>query len=94
MKLIELIELATGWDGEDATIYVAKPWAPDAEATMVFPAPDETTPIERDGCTYHYFLEGFIARDVLEYYAASGQGAGASTRQLCERLIRYAENDA
>jgi hypothetical protein len=94
MKLIELVELATGWNGEDATIYVTKPWAPDAEATMVFPAPYETTPIERDGRTYQYFLEGFIAREVLEDYAAAGQGADASTRQLCERLIRYAENDA
>ncbi|TFI58407.1 hypothetical protein E2493_09730 [Sphingomonas parva] len=94
MKLIELVEQAAGWEDDDTTIYVSKPWTIDAEATLVCPAPDETSPIERDGRVYHYFLETFIAREFQKDYAASVEGRDASTLQVCEWLISYAENDA
>lgn len=94
MKLIEIVEHAAGWEDDDTTIYAARPWTIDAEAILVSPSPDDAEPIERDGRIYHYFLETFIAREVEEGYIASAEGRGASARQVCERLIGYAENDA
>lgn len=87
MRLIELIARAPDWTGDDTAIYVARPWCRDADAILVSPAPDTTEPVERDGIHYAYFLETFIARDVLE-------GLEGSTDDRCQRLIYYAENDA
>lgn len=58
------------------------------------PATETTEPVEQDGRSYDYFLETFIAREFLEGYEASADGAGASAEQRCERLIDYAVNDA
>ena len=87
MRLIELIEDASAWTDDDKTIYVARPWSCDADAILVSPAPDTTEPVERDGKRYGYFLETFIAREVIERLAGSAS-------QRCQRLIHYAENDA
>jgi len=87
MRLIELIARASDWTDHDTTIYVAQPWCRDADAILVSPAPDTTEPVERDGVQYDYFLETFIARDVLE-------GLEGSADDWCQRLIDYAENDA
>jgi hypothetical protein len=93
MKLIELLQQSDEWD-EEAAIFVARPWACDAEAILVSPAPDTTAPVERNGISFDYFLETFIAREFSEDYAASDEGASSSAEKRCERLITYAENDA
>ncbi|TCM12033.1 hypothetical protein EDF56_1203 [Novosphingobium sp. PhB165] len=87
MRLIELIARASGWTAEITTIYVTEPWSCEAEAILVSPAPDTTEPTERDGRRYCYFLETFIAREVLDCL----DGAPA---ERCERLIDYARSDA
>jgi len=87
LRLIELIGGASTWTDEDTTIYAVRPWSGDAEATLVSPAPRTTGPIEIGGKFYDYFLETFIARDLL-------RGVAASAEQRCQRLIDYAENDA
>ncbi|OWQ97721.1 hypothetical protein [Sphingopyxis witflariensis] len=87
MRLVELITRASDWTDDDSTIYVAKPWSGDADAIVVSPAPDTTEPVERDGVKYDYFLETFIARDLLE-------GLNGSPDDRCQRLVDYAENDA
>jgi isopenicillin N synthase-like dioxygenase len=87
MRLIELIASASDWTDDDTAIYVTRPWRGDADAILVSPAPDTTEPVERDGTHYDYFLETFIARDVLE-------GLDGSADDWCQRLIDYAENDA
>lgn len=94
MRLIELFEQALERDDDDTTLYVARPWAPDAEAISVSPSPDTTEPVERDGRSYDYFLEVFIAREVIEDFAATAEGESASRLRRCERLIRYAETDS
>ena len=94
MRLIEIIRSPDLGNDDDMTIYVARPWASDAEAILVNPAPEQTDPIERNGRSFDYFLEAFIARDFLEDLAASGTMEGASEQQRCERLIRYAGTDA
>ncbi|WP_324750431.1 hypothetical protein SH591_02820 [Sphingomonas sp. LY54] len=87
MRLIELIQGSSTWTGDDTTIYVARPWSCDADATLISPAPDTTEPVEQGGRLYDYFLETFIAREVIEGFAGSDE-------KRCQRLIDYAENDA
>jgi hypothetical protein len=76
---------------KDETIYVAQPWTCDAEAILVSPAPDTTEPVVRSGQRYEYFLEGFLARDLLDDLGASSDSLSV---EICERLIRYATYDA
>lgn len=94
MQLIEILRRDDIAEDENATIYVARPWSPEADAIIVSPAPATTGPVEQDGRTFDYFLEGFIAQEFLEDLVASGEFEGASEKRLCERLIRYAEADA
>ena len=93
MRLIEIFEEAVEQGDDDTTFYVEWPWAPDAEAILVSPSPDTTEPVERDGRSYDYFLEVFIAREVIEDFAAT-EGESASRLRRCKRLILYAETDA
>jgi hypothetical protein len=94
VKLIEILRRDDIGEDEYATIYVARPWSPEADAIVVSPAPTATGPVEQDGRTFDYFLEGFLAQEFLEDLVASGEFEGASEKQLCERLIGYAEADA
>ncbi len=94
VQLLELLGQVEQWNDEDTTIYVAPPWSCESEAMLISPAPDTTEPVERNGRRYEYFLETFLAREFLEGYAASAEGASASEEQRCKRLLRYAEQDA
>ncbi|HEX8303069.1 hypothetical protein [Sphingomonas sp.] len=94
MRLIELLRSASEWSDEDTTIYVAPEWSGNAEAILVTPAPDTTEPVVRDGRRYDYFLETFVAREVIEDYASTAEGAHATEEERCNRLIRYAQDDA
>ena len=87
MRLIDLLGQRRDWHDDDATIYVEQPWSCEAEATLVSPSPERTDPIEREGRTYEYFLETFIIGEVFEDYSGSES-------EFCERLIRYATDDA
>ncbi|OJW76652.1 MAG: hypothetical protein BGO57_10325 [Sphingomonadales bacterium 63-6] len=87
MRLIELIAEASGWANDITTIYVEQPWSCEANAILVSPAPDTTDPVKRDGRHYEYFIETFIARDVIE-------GLIGSIEERCQRLISYAQNEA
>ncbi len=94
MRFIELLQSASEWHDDDTTIYVAQPWSCDTDAVIIKPAPDTTEPVERGETSFSYFLETVIARDFLEDYVASERGTSATERERCERLIRYAEDDA
>ena len=58
------------------------------------PTPQATTPVEREGRQFDYFLEAFIARDFLDDLEASGEAKILSEIERCGRIIRYAETDA
>ncbi|MBV2148851.1 hypothetical protein KRZ98_11195 [Sphingobium sp. AS12] len=94
MHLIDLLKNTQQWSDDDGTIYAAKPWGCFADAIVINPAPDATDDIERSGIVYSYFLETFIARDLLEDFAGLAEGDEAVERVRCERLIRYAIDDA
>jgi hypothetical protein len=87
MRLIELLGRRHGWHDDDTTIYVEQPWSCEADAILVSPSPQRTDPVEQEGRTYDYFLETFTIGEVLG-------GQFASEKDFCERLIRYAIDDA
>lgn len=89
MKLQELLRGRRDWS-EDETIYVVEPWSADADALLSRETPDTTGPIVQSGEIYSYFLEGFIARDFLEDLGTPDDVGEAA----CDRLIRYAIDDA
>jgi hypothetical protein len=90
MTLRELLALRRDW-ADDDTIYATEPWSGDAEALISNEAADSTDAIFRSGKRYAYFLEGFIARDFLDDLGASADDVG---EEACDRLIRYAIDDA
>ena len=89
MKLRELLRGRCDWSDEE-TIYVVEPWDGGAEALLSSATSDATDPIVQGGKCYAYFLEGFIARDFLDDLDAPDDVGEAA----CERLIRYAIDDA
>ncbi|NMN06421.1 MULTISPECIES: hypothetical protein [unclassified Novosphingobium] len=93
MRLIELIRDAADLD-DDLIIYAVAPWSPDADTVLVVVQGNSAEPVTFHGRQYDYFLESFIARNFIEDYAASVEGASATERERCERLIRYAQDDA
>ena len=89
MKLRELLRDRHNWSNDD-TIYVVEPWDEGADALLSSATPDTAGPIIQGGKTYAYFLECFIARDFLDDLNAPDDVGEAA----CERLIRYAADDA
>jgi hypothetical protein len=96
VKLLKLVECLDELDGED-TIYACEPWAEDSDA-MVAPEDPESAaqfyiPLEAVEAGMNYFLEVFIAREVVEGWIASLDEKPTPTA-ICQRLIRYAIDDA
>lgn len=90
MTLQELLLSRRSWTDEE-TIYMVQPWSCKAEVILSNEFPDSTDPVIRSGKRYDYFLEGFIARDLLDDLGVSAPDVG---EKLCERLIHYAIYDA
>lgn len=89
MNLRELLRGRRDWS-DDETIYVVEPWDGSAAALLSSATLDTTGPIVQGGEFYAYFLEGFIARNFLDDLDAPDYVGEAA----CERLIRYAIDDA
>ena len=89
MKLRELLCERGKWT-EDETIYVVEPWSSDADALLSSDSPGTTDPIIQSGKLYTYFLEGFIACDLLDDLEVPDDVGEAAV----ERLIRFAIYDA
>ncbi len=94
MRLAELLKQSDLGNDEEATIYVERPWSHDAQVIVLSPAPETTTPVQREGRQFDYFLEAFIARDFLDDLDASGDATEMSEMERYDRLIHYAETDA
>jgi hypothetical protein len=94
VKLIKLVERLAELDDED-TIYACEPWTEDSDA-MVAPDPEPDpngTPLEAAEAGMKYFLEVFIAREVVEGWIAS-LDEKPTLAAICQRVIEYAINDA
>jgi hypothetical protein len=92
MVLNEVVARLASLD-QEATIYAAEPWTGDS-LSVVAREPESGNapePATRGGLTY--FLEVFIARDFLADWESS-LGRTPTNQERCERLIRYAVDDA
>ena len=100
VKLIKLIERLAEFDDEDI-IFACEPWTEDSDAMVVRdPDPDpEAEPVpnqippEAAEAGMTYFLEAFIAREVVEGWTAS-LNEKPTLVATCRRVIEYAINDA
>jgi hypothetical protein len=90
--LIDIIENLASFSHED-TIYACEPWTENSNA-MVALEPDEGgVPPEAASAGMTYFLEIFIATEVIEG-CVKALGEGRSTSWLCQKVIYYATYDA
>ncbi|MEQ8694894.1 MAG: hypothetical protein RIC85_06260 [Gammaproteobacteria bacterium] len=92
MTLLEIARSLDRLDGE-MTVYARKPWSESSPAIMEVEPIDGALPEAAIREGMQYFLEVFIAREVLEDWELSIPSK-ASIVQRCARLISYAENDA
>jgi hypothetical protein len=87
MTLLEAIEKLSSFN-QSYTIYAAQPWTAESQ-TIVAPEPEAGGfPVEAGTENLEYFLEIFIANEILE----SSQTAPPTEK--CARLIQYAKTDA
>ena len=92
MKLIEIVgELGALED--DATIYAAEPWTADSPAVVDVEPESGGVPASASEQGMTYMLEVFVARDFLHGWMAA-QDKPPTLHEQCERLIRYAIDDA
>ena len=95
VKLVKLVERLAELDGED-TIYACEPWTEDSAAMVAREDQDRKPfgiPLEAAEAGMMYFLEVFIAREVVEDWIAA-LGKKPTLSATCRRLIEYATYDA
>lgn len=92
VRLIDVIQHLKTFDIED-TIYAAEPWTKDSES-LVFPEPPSGgVPPEAAALGMKCFLELAIAQKVLENWSSS-RSTAPTALERCERVIKYAKDDA
>ncbi len=95
MKTNCLVDLVTKLRSLDQrfTIYAVEPWTCDSEAIVAQEPDSGGQPAEADAIGAVYFIEVFIAIEFLEAWMAAEKRPIAD-RGRCERLVRYALQDA
>lgn len=78
---------------DDLTIYAVRPWHCRANAVVALEPDDGAVPDTAAACGAVYFLEVSVAKDFLNGWSANQQRE-VSPEEQCERLIRYAVDDA
>ena len=79
---------AIGSVDDELTIYAVSPWTPDSMAVLAMETDDGGVPPIAGRLGMSYFLEVFIANEVLS------ELAGADLDERTSRLIQYAITDA
>lgn len=94
-SMTPLIDVVTKLESldPDATIYVAEPWSRESSALVGFEPASGGLPEAASRNGLKYFLEVFVARDFLADWQAT-LDQQPTDQERCERLIRYAVNDA
>jgi hypothetical protein len=78
---------------DESTIYAAKPWSAASQVVIAREGEAGGPPQEVQDLGLKYFLEVFVARDVLED-STGNHPVEATIQDKVRRLIRYAEADA
>lgn len=89
MKLVEAIQQMSELD-RDHTIFVRRPWTPDAECLVRPLEPDGGIPKATKAAGYDYFLELEGCFEVLEAFGDYQPTLDEKVRVI----LYYAENDA
>lgn len=82
LKLIDVVANLASYD-EDLTIYVTKPWTCQSEAVMALEPDQGGLPHEAASRSAEYFIEVFIANELLEGWIAS-EARPTSAQEQCE----------
>ena len=91
-RLGEAIRQLSSLD-QDATIYAAQPWIGESSAIVAIEGESGQIPEEAERRSLKYFLEVSVARDFLEGWEST-LDATPTEQERCDRLIRYAIDDA
>lgn len=92
MKLIEIVHLIEQQDNAK-TIYATTPWTQESLAIAATEPDDGDLPLEVKELGAIYFLEVFLAKEFISGWL-SNIGYTPSAKEICDRLIQYAETDA
>lgn len=91
-KLIDLVAALESLD-PNATIYAGEPWSSESPAVVEAEPSSGGLPQVAAQAGLNYFLEVFVARDFLADWE-SGLDRSPTVQERCDRLIRYALDDA
>ena len=78
---------------QDATIYAAEPWSDESTAIVAIEPDSGGVPENAAMRGLKYFLEVAVARDFLEGWESTLDSTPTELER-CDRLIRYAIDDA
>ena len=92
MQLSEVVSRLASWD-QESTIYAAEPWTSESAAIIAAEPVSGEVPEPAGQAGFEYFLEVFLAREFLEGWEST-LGRTPTDEERCERLIRYAIEDA
>ena len=92
MTLIEIIRDLDSFDSE-GIICAKKPWAESSQAIVVVEPQARRLPAEAEKLGLDYFLDVFIARELLEDWKAN-LDVEPTLQEECTKLIQYAATDA
>ena len=88
MNLIEILNEIRVRDSLDdrMTVYAKRDWTPTSDAILTL-QPEDGSAVTIDG--HDYFLEAFIIKDWVDHFDSP-----EISPEQCNRIIRYAINDA
>ncbi len=92
MTLIEAVNKLETFDDE-YTIYAEKPWKSDSNVIVGFEPDDDDRPQKAKDQNLDYFLEVFVALEFIDGWLENVEGKPSEV-EICNRLIKYAINDA
>ena len=92
MTLIDVVRILNSFDAE-GTIYAELPWSTASRAVVENEPELGGIPPGAAELNASYFLEVFVAREVLNGWRANLEHSPGTTEQ-CDRLIEYASKDA
>ncbi len=95
MKLGDVVAHLETYDDE-TTIYAARHpgWSVSSPAMVLRALPDGSVPPEAASSGLEYFLDVFVAKDVLEHWCEATGEDYLSTDEKCRIVIHYATHDA
>ena len=92
MTLLEIVQNLENLD-EEGTIYAKQPWTAGSSAVVAREPDGGGLPTEAERQNLDYFLEVSIAREFLEDWT-NNRPSSPTSQEKCERIIRYAIDDA